>query len=134
MTVQEINKICKTTFVEYMGIEFTEFSETHVTARMPITENKLQPMGLLHGGVSLALAETVGSGGSLLLVDVNKYSVLGMQVTANHIASINEGYLIARGEIIHKGHLTHIWDVKISSENGKLISVARVTNVIIEKQ
>jgi 1,4-dihydroxy-2-naphthoyl-CoA hydrolase len=134
MTIQQINNICKNSFVEYMGIEFIDYSETHVTARLAIESNKLQPMGLLHGGVSLALAETVGSGGSLLLVDANKYSVLGMQVTANHIASVSEGYLIARGELIHKGHLTHIWDIKISSDNGKLISVARVTNVIIEKQ
>jgi len=134
MTIEEINKICKNTFVDYMGIEFLDFGENYVVARMPIDSNKLQPMGLLHGGVSLALAETVGSGGSLLLVDNNVYSVLGLQVTGNHIASISEGQLIARAEIIHKGQLTHIWDVRISTEDGKLISVARVTNVIIEKK
>jgi 1,4-dihydroxy-2-naphthoyl-CoA hydrolase len=134
MTVDEINKICRNTFVEYMGIEFLDFGENFVVARMSIDSNKLQPMGLLHGGVSLALAETVGSGGSLLLVDNTVYSVLGLQVTGNHIASVSEGLLIARGEIIHKGQLTHIWDVKISTGDGKLISVARVTNIIIEKK
>jgi 1,4-dihydroxy-2-naphthoyl-CoA hydrolase len=133
MTIEEINKICKNTFVDFMNIEFLDFGENYVLARMPIESNKLQPMGLLHGGVSLALAETVGSGGSLLLVDNQKFAVLGLQVTGNHIASISEGFLVARAEIIHKGQLTHIWDVKITSDEGKLISVARVTNVIIEK-
>jgi 1,4-dihydroxy-2-naphthoyl-CoA hydrolase len=134
MTVEEINKICRNTFVDYMGIEFVDFGENYVVAQMSIDPNKLQPMGLLHGGVSLALAETVGSGGSLLLVDNTAFSVLGLQVTGNHIASVSEGRLIARGEIIHKGQLTHIWDVKISTDDGKLISVARVTNIIIEKK
>ena len=134
MTIELINRICKNTFVDFMGIEFINFGEDFVEARMPIDSSKLQPMGLLHGGVSLALAETVGSGGSLLLVDVNKYNVLGLQVTGNHIASISDGYLMARGEIIHKGQKTHVWDIKISDGNGKLISVARVTNIIVEKK
>jgi 1,4-dihydroxy-2-naphthoyl-CoA hydrolase len=134
MTIELINRICKNTFVDFMGIEFIDFGEDFVEARMPIDSSKLQPMGLLHGGVSLALAETVGSGGSLLLVDGDKYNVLGLQVTGNHIASISDGYLIARGEIIHKGQKTHVWDIKISDGNGKLISVARVTNIIVEKK
>lgn len=134
MTIELINRICKNTFVDFMNIEFIDFGEDFVEARMPIDSSKLQPMGLLHGGVSLALAETVGSGGSLLLVDGDKYNVLGLQVTGNHISSISDGYLIARGEIIHKGQMTHVWDVKISDGNGKLISVARVTNIIVEKK
>jgi 1,4-dihydroxy-2-naphthoyl-CoA hydrolase len=134
MTLEEINGICKNTFVEYLGIEFLDFGDDFVEARMPVDGNKLQPMGFLHGGVSLALAETVGSAGSILLVDEKKYDVLGLQVTGNHLATMSEGYLIARGEIVHKGQSTHVWDVKISTESGKLISVVRVTNIIIEKK
>jgi len=133
MTIKEINRICKDTFIGYLDIEFLEYGDHYVTARMPVDENKLQPMGLLHGGASLALAETVASAGSVFLVDENKYNVLGLQVTGNHISTLSSGEVIARAEIVHKGNSTHIWDVKISSQDGKLISVARVTNIIIEK-
>ncbi len=133
MTIEEINKICKDTFIGYLDIEFLEYGDDYVTARMPIDENKLQPMGLLHGGASLALAETVASAGSVFLVDEKKYNVFGLQVTGNHISTLSIGEVIARAEIVHKGNSTHVWDVKISSSDGKLISVARVTNIIIEK-
>ncbi len=133
MTIEEINKICKDTFIGYLDIEFLEFGNDYVVARMPVDENKLQPMGLLHGGASLALAETVASAGSVFLVDEKKYNVLGLQVTGNHISTLSSGEVIARAELVHKGNSTHVWDVKISSQDGKLISVARVTNVIIEK-
>ncbi len=133
MTIEEINRICKDTFIGYLDIEFLEYGDNYVTARMPVDENKLQPMGLLHGGASLALAETVASAGSVFMVDENKYNVLGLQVTGNHISTLSSGEVIARAEIVHKGNSTHVWDVKISSQEGKLISVARVTNIIIEK-
>ena len=133
MTIEEINRICKDTFIGYLDIEFLEYSNDSVVARMPVDENKLQPMGLLHGGASLALAETVASAGSVFLVDEKKYNVLGLQVTGNHISTLSSGEVIARAELVHKGNSTHVWDVKISSQDGKLISVARVTNVIIEK-
>jgi 1,4-dihydroxy-2-naphthoyl-CoA hydrolase len=134
MTIEQINKVCKNTFIEYLGIEFTSYGEDFIEAKMPVDSNKHQPMGLLHGGASLALAETVASAGSFMMVDEKKYNVLGLQVTGNHVASMSEGNLIARAEIVHKGSSTHVWDVKISTEEGKLISVARVTNIIIEKK
>lgn len=133
MTIEEINRICKDTFIGYLDIEFLEYSNDSVVARMPVDENKLQPMGLLHGGASLALAETVASAGSVFIVDEKKYNVLGLQVTGNHISTLSSGEVIARAELVHKGNSTHVWDVKISSQDGKLISIARVTNVIIEK-
>lgn len=133
MTIEEINRLCKDTFIGYLDIEFLEYGDDYVVARMPVDENKLQPMGLLHGGASLALAETVASAGSVFLVDEKKYTVLGLQVTGNHISTLSSGEVIARAEIVHKGNSTHVWDVKISSQDGKLISVARVTNIIIEK-
>lgn len=134
MTIEQINSACKNTFIEYMGIEFTSYGEDYIEAKMPVDYNKHQPMGLLHGGASLALAETVASGGSFVMVDETKYNVLGLQVTGNHVATMSEGMLIARAEIVHKGSSTHVWDVKISTEEGKLISVARVTNIIMEKK
>ena len=134
MTVEDINKLCKDTFIGFLEIEFLDYSDNYVIAKMPVKKNKLQPMGVLHGGVSLALAETVASAGSFLLVDQTKYEVLGLQVTGNHVSAINSGEITARAEILHKGNTTHVWDVQISSDEGKLISVVRVTNIIIEKK
>jgi len=134
MTIDAINRLCKDTFIGYLDIEFLDCGDDFITARMPVDKKKLQPMGQLHGGVSLALAESVASAGSFLYVDETKYDVLGLQVTGNHVSTINSGEVIARAEIVHKGNITHIWDVKISADNGKLISVVRVTNIIIEKK
>jgi uncharacterized protein (TIGR00369 family) len=135
MTIAEINRLCKGTFVEFLEIEFLDYGDNYVEARMPVRENKLQPAGLLHGGASLALAETVASAGSIIMIDETKFDVLGLQVTGNHVSTLSSGEVIARAEIVHKGNSTHVWDVKITSSlNGKLISVARVTNIIIEKK
>ena len=130
--INQLNDLCKGTFISFLGIEFLDYGDDFVEARMPV-DNKLQPMGLLHGGASLALAETIASGGSYLLVDPEKYDVLGLQVSGNHISSVSEGMLYARAEIIHRGKKTHVWDVKIKGENGKLISVTRVTIMIVKK-
>jgi 1,4-dihydroxy-2-naphthoyl-CoA hydrolase len=134
MTIEEINLLCKNTLIGHLDIEFLSYGDTFVEARMPVDEKKWQPAGLLHGGASLALAETVASGGSMLLVDPLQYNVLGLQVSGNHISTLSSGDVIARAEIIHKGNTTHVWDVKITSHDGKLISVARVTNMIIAKK
>ena len=130
--IEQLNHFCKGTFISYLGIEFLNYGEKFIEASMPV-DNKLQPMGLLHGGASLALAETIASGGSFLLVDPEKYDVFGLQVSGNHISTINAGTVYARAEIIHKGRSTHVWDVNIRDEKGKLISVARVTMMIVKK-
>jgi uncharacterized protein (TIGR00369 family) len=130
--IKKLNDICQGTFISFLGIEFLDYGKDFVEARMPV-DNKLQPMGLLHGGASLALAETIASGGSYLLVDPEKYDVLGLQVSGNHISTVSEGILYARAEIIHRGQSTHVWDVKIKGDNGKLISVTRVTIMIVKK-
>jgi len=134
MSVEEINRLCKNTFIDFLEIEFINIGDLFVEAKMPVNKKKLQPMGFLHGGASLALAETVASAGSMLMVDETKFDVFGLQVTGNHVSTISSGELFARAEIIHRGNFTHVWDVKISSGEGKLISVGRVTNIIIEKK
>jgi len=131
--INKLNEICQGTFISFLGIEFLDYGENFLEARMPV-DNKLQPMGLLHGGASLALAETVASGGSYLLIDPEKFDVVGLQVSGNHLSSISEGILFARAEIIHRGKKTHVWDVRIQSETGKLISVTRVTMMVIKKK
>jgi 1,4-dihydroxy-2-naphthoyl-CoA hydrolase len=131
--INKLNDICKGTFVSFLGIEFLEFSDDFIEASMPV-DNKLQPMGFLHGGASLALAETIASGGSYLLVDPEKYHVFGLQVSGNHISTVSEGMLFARADIIHRGRTTHVWDVKIKDQEGKLICISRVTMMIVRKK
>lgn len=131
--IDKLNEICRGTFISFLGIEFLDYGDDFIEARMPI-DNKLQPMGLLHGGASLALAETIASGGSYLLIDREKYDVVGLQVSGNHLSQVSEGSIFARADIIHKGKKTHVWDIKITSDAGKLISVSRVTMMVIKKK
>jgi uncharacterized protein (TIGR00369 family) len=131
--IEKLNNLCKGTFISFLGIEFLDYGDDFVEARMPV-DNKLQPMGLLHGGASLALAETIASGGSYLLVDSDKYDVLGLQVSGNHLSTVSDGTLHARAEIIHRGKTTHVWDVKITGDTGKLISVTRVIIMVVKKK
>jgi uncharacterized protein (TIGR00369 family) len=131
--IDKLNEICRGTFISFLGIEFLDYGEDFIEARMPI-DDKLQPMGLLHGGASLALAETIASGGSYLLIDPEKYDVVGLQISGNHLSPVSEGNIFARAEVIHKGKKTHVWDIKITSDSGKLISVSRVTMMVIKKK
>jgi 1,4-dihydroxy-2-naphthoyl-CoA hydrolase len=131
--IDKLNNICKGTFISFLGIEFLRHDNNTIEASMPV-DNKLQPMGLLHGGASLALAETVASGGSYLLVDPDKYDVLGLQVSGNHLSTVSEGMLHAKATIIHRGKTTHVWDVQIMNDLGKLICVSRVTMMVVKKK
>ncbi len=134
MTLEQINELCKDNFIGYLGIEFIDYGSDYVIAKMPVNSKKHQPGGILHGGASLAMAETVAGAGSMLLVDQKKYDVLGLQVTGNHVGTTSSGDIFAKAEIVHKGQTTHIWDVKITDADEKLISVIRVTNIIKEKK
>ncbi len=132
MTIEEINLFCKNTLIENLGIQFTEFLGKTIEATMPVNEKTIQPMGYLHGGASLALAESVASAGSLLNVDPKKFTVFGMQVSGNHVSSINKGEVVAKAVLIHRGGTSHVWDVRIEDKAGKLISTSRVTNAIVK--
>ncbi len=134
MNIELINQICKNTFISHLEIEFIEYGKDFIVAKMPINSKKHQPMGVLHGGASMALAETVAGAGSMLVIDEQKYDVYGLQVTGNHLATVSEGFLWARAEIVHLGQSTHVWDVKITDDDEKLISVSRVTNIVKEKK
>ena len=132
MLSEDLNKICKSTLISHLGIEFTEVAEGKIVAIMPVDSKTIQPQGILHGGASLALIETVGSAGSFIMVDREKYYVVGLEVNANHIKSVDSGLVTAVAKIIHKGKRTHIWEVKITNDNNELISVGRITNMIVE--
>ncbi len=128
-----LNKMCSDTLMEHLGIIYTEVGQNYLVAEMPVTSKHWQPMRILHGGATLALAESVGSALSVIKTDMEQYDVKGMEINANHIRSIKTGTITAKAHFIHKGSLTHIVEVNILNEQGKLISVCRITNVILKK-
>jgi 1,4-dihydroxy-2-naphthoyl-CoA hydrolase len=133
MTIEEINRICKGTFMDLLNIEFTGYSDTHVEAVMKITPDLYQPTGVVHGGALISLAESVGSAGSFLLVDPERYQVYGSVVNSQHLSPAREGRLFAVARIVVKSEFKHVWDVEIKDESQKLISISRVTNSVKPK-
>lgn len=134
MTVEKLNILCSNTLIDHLGIVFTELGEGLIKARMPVDSRTKQPMGLLHGGATLALAETVGSAGSFVMVDSKKYNVVGIEVNGNHIGNTTANFVEATGTLLHKGKRTHVWDIRINDEHNNPVSVCRVTNMLLDKE
>jgi 1,4-dihydroxy-2-naphthoyl-CoA hydrolase len=135
ISLEEINARNANTLMESLEISCVELGEDYIVARMPVNERTVQPMGLLHGGASAALIETIGSMGSILLIDNANQIAVGLEVNANHINGIAAGYVLAKGKIIHAGRKTHLWQVDITEEGtGKLICVGKLTVLILEKR
>jgi len=130
MTIDELNRTCRGSFMDLLHIEFTAFSDTAVEAVMQLTPEHHQPLGVVHGGALISLAESVGSVGSVLQVDPEKFNVFGSVVYTQHLSPAREGKLVARASILSKSDFKHIWDVEIRDEKGQLISISRVTNSI----
>lgn len=133
-TLEQINTMCKNTLVSHLGMEFISLENEELTVSMPVDERTRQPMGYLHGGASLALLETVGSGLSTLLTDLTKFDVFGMNANANHLKPVKKGKVYAKAYYIHKGSKTQIVGVQIRNEANELICDGRITNIIIPKQ
>jgi len=128
-----INSMNKNTLMEQLGIECIELGDDYVVSRMPVDQRTHQPMGLLHGGASAALIESIGSMGSTLLLDITKQHPVGIEINANHVGGIREGNVIARGKILHAGKRTHLWQVDIHEEGSdKLICTGRLTVMIVD--
>lgn len=120
------------TLLETLGIEIIDVQKGKIVASMPVDGRTRQPFGLLHGGASVALAETVASMGAYELVDKQTQAVVGLEINANHVRSKREGVVTATGTVLHQGRKTMVWDIKITDEEGKLISVSRCTIAVIE--
>lgn len=128
------NKRCKNTLMETLDIEFVDFGEDFLTAKMPVTTKVHQPLGQLHGGATAALAESVGSAASNFFIDGTSQYVNGIQLSINHLKSKIDGVVYATAKNIHKGKTTHLWEVQIVDENDALISVAKMTNIVLTKK
>ena len=126
-----LNKLCKNTLMEHLGMQFTELTAGRVVATMPVDQRTVQPLGRLHGGATMALAESIGSIGSSFLVDTEKFHVLGVEISGSHIGTTTENEVIAIGTIIHQGKSSHVWEIKVQDKHQKLISLCRLSCRII---
>lgn len=133
-TLLTLNSMNKNTLMETLEIEFIDVGEDFVTAKMPVNSRVYQPYGILHGGATAALAETVGSCASALFVDRNTKIVKGIELSINHLKSKKEGVVYGIAKPIHKGRTTHLWEVKIVDENQELISICKLTNIVLDKK
>ena len=115
---------------EYIGIEFTEIGDDHITGKMPVDHRTRQPMGLLHGGASCVLAETLGSVGASLCIDQTKQVAVGLDINANHLRAVREGYVYGTAKPIHIGRSTQVWEIKIVNESNQLVCISRLTMAV----
>ncbi|MBS4173928.1 hotdog fold thioesterase [Bacillus sp. FJAT-49736] len=124
----------KNTLIEALGIEMIELQEGKVVATMPVNENTRQPFGYLHGGASVALAETVASVGAANLIDLETEICFGLEINANHIRSKRDGKVTAVAEVVHKGKSTQVWQIQIKDEEENLICLSRCTMAVVPKK
>lgn len=130
--LEVFKEMSKNTIGEHIGIEFLEKGSDYLMARMPVDHRTKQPFGLLHGGASVVLAETLGSIASVLcLDDPQTQKAVGLEINANHLRAVTEGWVYGKVTAIHIGRRTHIWDIKITNEEGKLVCVSRLTVAIV---
>lgn len=132
LDLSNIQFIHADSLVKHLGIEFTEAGEGYLLARMPVDSRTHQPFGILHGGASVVLAESLGSVASFLLLDdPTKQRAVGLEINANHLRSVRDGWVYGRCTPIHIGRTTHVWDIRITNEANKLVCVSRLTIAII---
>ena len=134
MTVDTLDNWSKNTMVEALGIEFTHIGEDYLEARMPVDHRTHQPMGLLHGGASVTLAETLGSMAATLCIDGTKQFCVGLDINANHIKSAREGFVNGITKPIHIGKKTQVWEIRISTTEGDLVCISRITMAVLDKK
>jgi len=127
------NAICKNTLMETLSIEFVDVGTDFLTARMPVNSKVYQPDGVLHGGATAALAETVGSSAVQVLNQNPNLIVRGIEITANHVKSVREGFVYARAQCIHPGRTIQLWEIKVTDEDQNLISLCKLTTYSREK-
>ena len=133
--LRRLNAMCPGTLMETFGIEYTEAGEKSLSCRMTVGDNMMRPGGIVHGGATMALIETVGSSASLLFMDPEKVVVLGIDVSANHVSTGRKGdVLTATAKAIHIGRSTQLWQVKVVNQDGRLISHGKVTNIVMPKE
>lgn len=128
------NAACKNTLMETLNIEIIDFGDLTLTAKMPVNARVHQPDGVLHGGATAALAESVGSFASHIFMDTENQFVRGLEITANHLKSVKEGHVYAKASFLHKGRTTQILDIKITDDHDNLVSVCRLSTIALPRK
>lgn len=131
ITLEGLNALNKNTMAEFLEMEWVEIGDNYLRLSMPVGPKSQQPYGFLHGGASCVLAETIGSVGSALVIDTEKYFCVGIEINANHLRSVTQGVVTARCEPLHLGKSTHVWDIKIYDDRDRLFCVSRLTVAIV---
>lgn len=116
----------------HLGIEFTEIGDDFIRARMPVDDRTRQPFGILHGGASVALAETLGSTGAGLVVDRSKQRCVGQEINANHLRAVTSGFVIGTARPVHLGKRSHVWEIRITDEQERLVCISRITMAVLD--
>tara|TARA_B110000459_G_scaffold191041_1_gene226724 strand:- start:433 stop:852 length:420 start_codon:yes stop_codon:yes gene_type:complete len=127
------NAICKNTLMETLEIEFIDLTEDVLIARMPVTSKVHQPDGVLHGGASVALAESIGSAAAIVFLGQENSTIRGLEISANHIKSISDGFVYAKATALHRGKTTQLWQIRIENEAAELISLVKLTTITFYK-
>lgn len=133
LSLDDLNRLGEGTMADFLGMEWVEAGEDYLVMRMPVDQRTHQPYGLLHGGASCALAETIGSVASHFVIDPEKFICVGLEINANHVRSARKGYVTATCRPVHTGASTHVWDIRITDERGKLVCISRLTVAILKK-
>ena len=132
--VSAVNERSRSTLMQQLGIEFTEAGDDYIAAKMPVDERTRQPFGVLHGGASVALAETLASWGATFVVDRSQYYCAGLEINANHVRAASSGWVVGTARPVHLGRSTQIWEVRIVDEEGRLVCISRVTMAVLSQQ
>lgn len=133
ITLEQLNKLSSNTMAERIGIEFTAIGNDYMEAKMPVDERTQQPLGMLHGGASVALAETMGSVAATCCVDTTRQFCVGLDINANHIRSVRSGYVKGITKPLHIGKKTQVWEIRILNEKEELICISRITMAVLNK-
>lgn len=133
--LQQCKALCENTLMQTLDIEYVavDFKEESLTAKMPVTHKVHQPDGVLHGGATAALAESVGSAACYIFLDARNFMIRGIEISANHLKSISEGFVFAKASFIHKGRTTQLWQIEITDEAGRLISICKLSTITLPK-
>ena len=134
LSIEKLKPLGPNTMAAHIGIEWVEVGENFMKAKMPVDHRTNQPYGLLHGGASCVLAETLGSVASAMVIDHSKFYCVGLEINANHVRGVREGYVTGVASPLHLGNTTHIWDIKIYDEKEKLVCVSRLTVAILTRR
>lgn len=134
ITLESLNQWSLNTMAENLGIEFTSIGADYLEAKMPVNNKTRQPFGLLHGGASVALAETMGSVAATLCVDPQSQFCVGLDINANHVRSVKDGFVKGITKPIHIGKKTHVWEIQILNEKDELVCISRITMAVLDKK